>query len=57
MTTEEKKSWLENAEAEEILKTYESFILDLGSGDIKKCIEANENLKLIKAELIKRMTK
>lgn len=57
MTREEKINWLENATDEEILTQFETSIKWLGKGTIAEQVERQEDYKLVKNELRKRMTK
>lgn len=56
MTREEKKNWLENASAEELIKQYKTSIRTYDKGD---CFDKNnlEDIDLVEAELLRRLSR
>lgn len=55
MTKEEKINWLRNATTEELLQQFESSVRSTGSITIAAQIEAQEDLRLVKDELRRRL--
>lgn len=57
MTREQKIAWLENATNEELVKQICWVTLRTKCDSISVVIEAQEDLTLVKAEMLKRMSK
>ncbi len=55
MTLEQKTEWLRNASAEDLIEQLRGTVVAMMSDHIPTVIEANEDYRLTKAELIRRM--
>ena len=57
MTREQKIEWLANANNEEVIEQLRWAVHHMDSDNLKTKIEGNEDYKLVKAELMKRLSK
>lgn len=55
MTLEQKTEWLRNASAEDLIEQLRGTVVAMMSAHIPTVIEANEDYRLTKDELIRRM--